>query len=217
MTLVDTSVWVEHLRRGNTQLQDLLEDGYILCHPFVAGELACGNLRNRVEILSLLTELPHATVARHDEVTSTRDQTRARRPPPATGVVLQEAVDSIERPARSTFAAGQDEVRWRSAHDDAIGAKPIEGDARRERCRGARSDAHAGLVGSRVGSDDGKLSTGRLLQEQRQFIRGPALGRRCVGRHGDDGFRGATPRDNELRSLLRRRLPVHVLGPMLRR
>lgn len=68
MTLVDTSVWVEHLRRGDRQLRNLLEDGLVLCHAFVVGELACGNLRNRMEILSLLAELPHATVARHDEV-----------------------------------------------------------------------------------------------------------------------------------------------------
>jgi len=76
MTLVDTSVWVEHLRRGTSQLRDLLDGGVVWCHPFVAGELACGNLRNRVEILSLLAELPHTTVAQHDEVLELVDRHR---------------------------------------------------------------------------------------------------------------------------------------------
>ena len=78
MTLVDTSVWVEHLRRGTSRLRDLLEGGLVLCHPFVAGELACGSLRNRVEILSLMAELPHTTVARHDEVLELVDRQRLR-------------------------------------------------------------------------------------------------------------------------------------------
>jgi predicted nucleic acid-binding protein len=68
MILVDTSVWVDHLRRGDDRLSGLLEEGEVVCHPFIAGELACGHLRNRAEILSLLAELPHATVAHHDEV-----------------------------------------------------------------------------------------------------------------------------------------------------
>ena len=43
MVLVDTSVWVEHLRSGSAELQGLLNDGEVVCHPFVIGELACGN------------------------------------------------------------------------------------------------------------------------------------------------------------------------------
>ncbi|MEO8145005.1 MAG: PIN domain-containing protein [Betaproteobacteria bacterium] len=58
MVLADTSVWVEHLRRGEPRLAALLEAGEVLCHPFVVGELACGNLRNRGEILGLLAALP---------------------------------------------------------------------------------------------------------------------------------------------------------------
>ena len=58
--LVDTSVWVDHFRGGNQQLVDLLENGQVLCHPDVIGELACGNLHNRVEILELLNALPQA-------------------------------------------------------------------------------------------------------------------------------------------------------------
>ena len=58
MILVDTSIWVAHLRRGNSDLSALLSDGEAACHPFIIGELACGNLKNRKEILSLLTALP---------------------------------------------------------------------------------------------------------------------------------------------------------------
>ena len=66
--LVDTSVWVDHLRRGHANLATRLEAGDVLCHPFVIGELACGNLKNRTEILSLLQALPAASVAEHEEV-----------------------------------------------------------------------------------------------------------------------------------------------------
>ena len=68
MTLVDTSVWVDHLRRGNDRLASLLDDGSALCHPFVIGELACGNLAQRDRILTLLDALPEAPVAEHAEV-----------------------------------------------------------------------------------------------------------------------------------------------------
>lgn len=67
-TLVDTSVWVEHLRRGNSELATLLETGSVYCHRFVIGELACGTIRNRVELLGLLSTLPQSPVAEHDEV-----------------------------------------------------------------------------------------------------------------------------------------------------
>ena len=68
MILVDTSVWVDHLRRGHEALASLLHDAQVLCHPFIIGELACGNLTRRREILSLLAALPQATVANHHEV-----------------------------------------------------------------------------------------------------------------------------------------------------
>lgn len=54
MILVDTSVWVEHLRRGLPRLATLLQDGEVLIHPWVSGELACGNLCNRPQVLELL-------------------------------------------------------------------------------------------------------------------------------------------------------------------
>ncbi|MBM4135617.1 MAG: type II toxin-antitoxin system VapC family toxin [Nitrospira sp.] len=68
MVLVDTSVWVAHLRAGNIGLETLLNDGHVVCHPFIVGELACGNLVNRSEILSLLQALPMATHVEHEEV-----------------------------------------------------------------------------------------------------------------------------------------------------
>jgi predicted nucleic acid-binding protein len=66
--LVDTSVWVDHLRRGDTQLVALLERGAVVMHPFVVGEIACGSLANRGAVLELLQDLPTAVVADNDEV-----------------------------------------------------------------------------------------------------------------------------------------------------
>lgn len=68
MVLVDSSVWVSHFRAGNSELEILLNDGRVACHPFIIGELACGNLKNRTEILSLLQSLPAAKQAEHKEV-----------------------------------------------------------------------------------------------------------------------------------------------------
>lgn len=73
MILVDTSVWVDHLRRRNAALVRQLEEGFVLCHEFIIGELACGHLKNRREILSLLNELPRAVSARHEEVMTLLD------------------------------------------------------------------------------------------------------------------------------------------------
>ncbi|MGE5894873.1 MAG: type II toxin-antitoxin system VapC family toxin [bacterium] len=67
MVLVDTSVWVAHLRAGVPKLTTLLNDGAVACHLFIIGELACGNIRNRKEILSLLRTLPSAQAATHEE------------------------------------------------------------------------------------------------------------------------------------------------------
>jgi hypothetical protein len=66
--LVDTSVWITHLSKGSSELRRLLDAGEVLSHPLVIGELACGNLKNRAEILALLSQLPAARVADHDEV-----------------------------------------------------------------------------------------------------------------------------------------------------
>jgi hypothetical protein len=65
--LVDTSVWVDHLRRGEAHLVRLLDKGAVLCHPFVIGELACGNLKNRSSILAALQELTTAPMIGENE------------------------------------------------------------------------------------------------------------------------------------------------------
>ncbi len=68
MILVDTSVWVDHLRAGAERLTELLNSSMVLAHPFVIGELACGNLYKRTDVLRLLNALPQAPVASQEEV-----------------------------------------------------------------------------------------------------------------------------------------------------
>jgi predicted nucleic acid-binding protein len=68
MVLVDTSLWVEHLRHGHRDLASSLRKAEVVCHRCVIGELACGFIRNRNEVLSLLRSLPLAVEADHDEV-----------------------------------------------------------------------------------------------------------------------------------------------------
>ena len=68
MMLVDTSVWVDHLRNGNDALRELLLKNEVACHPMVIGELACGNLKRRKELLSLLHALPSIERVSDDEI-----------------------------------------------------------------------------------------------------------------------------------------------------
>jgi predicted nucleic acid-binding protein len=70
MVLVDTSVWVSHLRDGNAELASLLNDGKVLCHPLIVGELACGSLKDRATILNFLQLLPMGLEVEHEEVLS---------------------------------------------------------------------------------------------------------------------------------------------------
>lgn len=63
MILVDTSIWIDHLRSGDIRLVELLDGSQVLVHPFVIGELACGYLSNRDEIIGLLNDLPLSPVA----------------------------------------------------------------------------------------------------------------------------------------------------------
>ena len=63
MILVDTSVWIDHLRAGEPALISALESGSVLTHAFVIGDVACGNITNRREVLQLLHRLPAAPVA----------------------------------------------------------------------------------------------------------------------------------------------------------
>ena len=68
MILVDTSVWIDHLHHGEAELTAALQVGQVDMHPFVVGELACGNLRARAEVLGLLQALPQVQVATDKEV-----------------------------------------------------------------------------------------------------------------------------------------------------
>lgn len=68
MILVDTSIWVDHLRRGDPKLAQLLEQAHVLGHPAVLGEIALGSLAHRAEVLSLLAHLPQALSLSENEV-----------------------------------------------------------------------------------------------------------------------------------------------------
>ncbi len=65
--LIDTWVWIRHLRSGSRRLERLLEKSQVVCHPFVIGEMACGKLSNRSEILKLLQALPQVPVITSEE------------------------------------------------------------------------------------------------------------------------------------------------------
>jgi len=66
--LVDTSVWIKHLRENEKNLIRLLEQGLVACHPFIIGELACGGIKNRHEIISLLNDLPSTDILDHYDI-----------------------------------------------------------------------------------------------------------------------------------------------------
>jgi predicted nucleic acid-binding protein len=68
MILPDSSVWIHYLRHGSPSLAKRLEGGQVLCHPFVIGEVACGDLRTRRVALELLQALPEAPMMQHEEV-----------------------------------------------------------------------------------------------------------------------------------------------------
>ncbi len=68
MILVDTSIWIDHLRVGEPALADLLAASQVLMHPCVVGELALGSLKARQQVIATIENLPQAIQARHDEV-----------------------------------------------------------------------------------------------------------------------------------------------------
>jgi predicted nucleic acid-binding protein len=68
VVIVDTSIWITHLRQGSRHLRELLLDAQVVCHPFIVGELACGNIKNRVEFLPLLLSLPMAPTVSLNEL-----------------------------------------------------------------------------------------------------------------------------------------------------
>ena len=76
MILVETSVWVDHMRTGHSTLVRLLEDGVVLGHPWIVGELALGHLSHRHEVIGLLGGSPQATVAREEEIMTLIDRHR---------------------------------------------------------------------------------------------------------------------------------------------
>ena len=68
MILADTSVWIHYLRSGDTRFDLLLKQESVVMHPLVVGELACGNLADRIKTLIDLNEMHGVQQARHDEV-----------------------------------------------------------------------------------------------------------------------------------------------------
>jgi predicted nucleic acid-binding protein len=68
MILADTSIWIHHFRKTDHELVDQLNIGSVACHPFIIGELACGNLGNREEILMLLQALPSTPFIEPNEI-----------------------------------------------------------------------------------------------------------------------------------------------------
>lgn len=68
MILIDASVWIAHFKRANAALAESLENKQALCHPFIVGELACGDLPSRSSVIAMLQTLPAAPLMQHDEV-----------------------------------------------------------------------------------------------------------------------------------------------------
>lgn len=68
MILADTSVWIDHFRKSSKRLSSLLDAESVCTHPFILGELACGNIKNRKEIIALLHALPSADKVSEDEI-----------------------------------------------------------------------------------------------------------------------------------------------------
>lgn len=68
LTLVDTSVWIHHFRANSPALRQLLEEDLVVCHPLVIGELACGNLKHRSNVLESLTVLPATPTIEYEEL-----------------------------------------------------------------------------------------------------------------------------------------------------
>ena len=68
MILLDSSVWIDHLRKAESAVASLLNEHEVLCHPFVIGEIACGSLARRQLVVKTLSALPKVIVAEHEEV-----------------------------------------------------------------------------------------------------------------------------------------------------
>ncbi|UVT16162.1 MAG: type II toxin-antitoxin system VapC family toxin [Nitrospira sp.] len=66
--LVDTSVWIDHFRTSSSALRRLLDNDLVVCHPLVIGEIACGNMKHRSEVLESLAVLPTTPTVDHQEL-----------------------------------------------------------------------------------------------------------------------------------------------------
>ena len=76
MILIDTSVWIDHLRQRDDHLVITLLAGHVLIHPWVIGEIACSSIKDREQVLDLLRSLPLCSVALEDEVLLFIDQNK---------------------------------------------------------------------------------------------------------------------------------------------
>ena len=68
MIIVDTSIWIDHLRKGDRAMDQLLAHDAVMLHPFVLGEIALGSLRNRKKVLAELETIPFAPMVAIDDV-----------------------------------------------------------------------------------------------------------------------------------------------------
>lgn len=76
MTLIDASVWIDHMRWAEPRLQRLMTGRQLLMHPYAIGEIILGSIANRTAVLTTLTFLPQAPVATHNEVLDLIDRER---------------------------------------------------------------------------------------------------------------------------------------------
>ncbi|NEI74548.1 type II toxin-antitoxin system VapC family toxin [Rhizobium lusitanum] len=74
MILADTSIWIDHFRRGDAELRRIIEDDRLLCHPAIIGELALGSLKDRNSVISFLSGQRTVVVATHEEVMTMIDR-----------------------------------------------------------------------------------------------------------------------------------------------
>lgn len=74
MVIVDSSIWIDHLHKGLPSLAERLDAGLVLMHPFVIGEIACGSIKNRADVLENLRHLYQPVIASDEEVLTLIEQ-----------------------------------------------------------------------------------------------------------------------------------------------
>ena len=115
MILVDTSVWVHHLRFGDAQLAALLDVNSVVMHPYIVGEIACGSLSKRVPTLELLQQLPMTPVAESDECWATSKTTNCMAR--ASGMSMCTYLRQRRLAAQDSGRATDDSTLWLSDWD----------------------------------------------------------------------------------------------------